>query len=374
METSEDSRLERALDLYKSGDYAGSEGLLQTLQKSPDLAYRALAALGMVRMAQGRPAEAELFFNASINHRPNADAMYGLGSLAEQAGDLSNAYALYQEALQNNPFHAAAKSRVIQLSELPAPRRYSPAPSQPATTFYPEANAHNPYVSQGGGAVWSNSRAGNPDQSRAAERSHADSSTSVFYSILLGDPTELSQQTLQLLDKLTIDSRRPRLSAYPSLVLLPIPVLLLFANFALEFYNLSTASEHGYRGKVNLTEPGIGLLITVPLLAFLLVKLINTLRTRYTIKGGWVRVSLGYGFIQSAEKPEEFAHLIDTTLMRSPWGLLTNNGLLILNFGTLGQMHLRGLAKFSELTEIRNDLINLSRMLRSNPVLKGLIA
>jgi tetratricopeptide (TPR) repeat protein len=360
MASEDEALLQQALSLYSSGQYADSEKAFQQLERSPGMAHRALAGVGMIRLAEGRLPEAGSFFQASLDRQANADAFYGLGYLAELDQNVPAAHSLYEKALQQNPAHADARARLQQLAPPMHAEQPTSPPPMPGTGLVDTIPPWNHT-----GEEWVGTPSNQPE---------SDPNAAVFYTILSGDPSDLSEHTLRLIGRLDIENRRPRISAYPQLVLLPLPMLLLFGFFLLQFYNLSTASQHGYRGSVNLTVPIVGLGFTGFVLAVLLVQWINVVRTRYFIRSGWVRVKLGHGFFETDDKPEELTHMIDTSLQRSPWGLITNNGVLVLNFGTLGKMHFHGLARYKELEQIRTDLNNLSRMLRSNPALKGLIA
>jgi len=78
--------------------------------------------------------------------------------------------------------------------------------------------------------------------------------------------------------------------------------------------------------------------------------------------------------LQKTDKTEEITHLLDSTLTQGFVETITNNAVLVLNFGQLGKMEFRGLARRGELKKIRQDLNNLARMLRSNPLFRGIIA
>jgi membrane protein YdbS with pleckstrin-like domain len=109
------------------------------------------------------------------------------------------------------------------------------------------------------------------------------------------------------------------------------------------------------------------------LLIFPIPALIRALTTCYDFRDGYLYATKG-GVLFRSEKSYELTHLLDTTIARGPLDFLTNNGSLHLHFEKHGTVVLRGLAPMSELKKIRDDLNNFSRLLRSHPVLKGLIA
>jgi Uncharacterized conserved protein len=113
------------------------------------------------------------------------------------------------------------------------------------------------------------------------------------------------------------------------------------------------------------------LLILLVCLVASLVTIIRVRRTRYIFNGGWLIIITGVIF--TSEKVYELTHLTDAEITRGPLDQLTNNAKLHLAFHNHGTIVLTGLAPFEELREIRTRLNNLSRMLRSNPLLKGIV-
>jgi len=107
-----DAILQQALRLYQEGSYQESDAAFERIRKSPEVGYRALAGLGMVRIAQDRTSEAAELFESSLNQRANADAFYGLGYLYEIAGYTARATSFCAKALQQNPKHSAACRRL----------------------------------------------------------------------------------------------------------------------------------------------------------------------------------------------------------------------------------------------------------------------
>jgi tetratricopeptide (TPR) repeat protein len=358
--------LQQALRLYQESRYQESEAAFEQIRTSPVVGYRALAGLGMIRIAQNRMRDAAALFESSLNQKFNADAFYGLGHISEVAGETARATSLYARALQQDPSHTAANRRLDAIAHQPK--------SVPVETFSPPQAAERPPQRDGSWRpqvtvpVAENRPpvADNPRQPDTVSYAYSGSGVPVFYTILAGDNSELSQRTLQLLSQLSIENRRPRYSAYPGRIL-AFPLLL---GIAFVYLYLMSRS-HGSIGPIALLFLGFILLC----LFIVFLKIVNMARTRYTIKDGWIRVELGHGFLQKTDETEEITHLIDTSLKQGLLETITNNAVLVLNFGPhIARMRLRGLAPRRELKKIREELNDLYRMLRSNPLLKGLVA
>ncbi len=341
--------LQQALRLYQERRYQESEAAFELVRSSP-LGYRALAGLGMIRIAQNRIPDAAVLFESSLNQKFNADAFYGLGHISEVAGETARATSLYARALQQDPSHSAATKRLDAIANQPKPIPFevfstpqaAQRPPQPAESWHQQATVpiaeHKPTIV-------------------SDLRQFDTGKMPVFYTILAGDDSELSQRTLQLLKELSIENRRPRFSAFPGLfIALPIPLVALFLCLFL-------------RGLGAMLAP---FFLIIFLIVF--IKIVNIKRSRYTIKDGWIKVEVGHGFLRKKDRVVEVTHLIETSLEQGLVETVTNNAVLVLNVGKdLPKMRLRGLAPRRELKKIREELNNLYRMLRSNPLLKGLV-
>jgi membrane protein YdbS with pleckstrin-like domain len=117
------------------------------------------------------------------------------------------------------------------------------------------------------------------------------------------------------------------------------------------------------------------LILFVPVLALTwltaLFRLLRARRTRYTFRGGWLIVRRGVFF--TSEKAYELTHLVDANLTQGPLDQLTGNGKLHLNFDKHGTPVLVGFLPVEDLRQLRMRLNDVSRLLRSNPLLKGLV-
>ena len=98
----------------RSGDYkAASESFRQVLQRDPSNAT-AMAALGSVMLSQAAERLAH-----DLDSHPTADGFTQLGTLWEQAGDISRAKQAYQSGLSLNAKLSSAQNRLERLSNQP---------------------------------------------------------------------------------------------------------------------------------------------------------------------------------------------------------------------------------------------------------------
>jgi membrane protein YdbS with pleckstrin-like domain len=108
------------------------------------------------------------------------------------------------------------------------------------------------------------------------------------------------------------------------------------------------------------------LLIMIPAVTYIRMR-----RTHYTFEDGWLIIASGILFVR--EKAYELTHLIDLEITRGPIDLVTGNCKLHLNFDKFGKVTLYGLGKIGIVKELRTSLMNLARLLRSHPLIKGII-
>ena len=112
--------------------------------------------------------------------------------------------------------------------------------------------------------------------------------------------------------------------------------------------------------------PGV-ILVLIPF-----VRYARARRTNYRFSGGWIIVRSGVLF--TTDQSYELTHIVSVEVTQNPIEQLTGNGKLRLDLGNHGKVALFGLASIHELRDIRDKLISVSRMLRSHPTMKGLVA
>ena len=115
----------------------------------------------------------------------------------------------------------------------------------------------------------------------------------------------------------------------------------------------------------------VALVLVACLLFVFLVRSLRLLRARYTFRGGWLYRRSGLLFVH--DESFELIHLVDAEVTRGPISQMTGYGTLILHFDKRGTVKIRGVAKINELYALRDDLMNGARILRSHPIVKGLI-
>src|SRR5215470_4735611 len=103
-----------------------------------------------------------------------------------------------------------------------------------------------------------------------------------------------------------------------------------------------------------------------------IIRILRMRRNRFLFRGGWLLVREGVIF--QTETPYELTHLIEVKLTRGPLDRLTGNGKLHLHFDKHLPVVLHGVAPIDTLRDVQSKLIQVSRLLRSNPALKGIVA
>jgi Tfp pilus assembly protein PilF len=201
----EQNRISRAKGLYREGKLQESEALFRTALASPMLKAEAITGIGMIRLQAGDVGEATRMFETALNYRPNADAHYGLGVIAERGQSVGKALAHFQKALALNAHHQGAFKRMKSLEERSTAARPIAGPPTQGVT---DAPATPVSVATAQPAVVS------PEDLRSDQ--------AAFYQILGADKSALSQQALKLIDSITAEGA-PRLSAYP----LSVAILVL---------------------------------------------------------------------------------------------------------------------------------------------------
>ena len=181
MASAEVDLLNRGVAALNNGDLLESEALFRRLLRSSTLGGQALAGIGMVRVRQGDRVAAKELFQSALERGPDADALYGLGVLAEGDGDNQQAFNYQLGAIQLNPGHTPAKVRLEALQRL-AFSTPPPTPSRQVFAAPPPTSA----VGSGVGA---------------------------YELILSGDAQRARDQAIAFLKRFHM-KRRPRFSAY----------------------------------------------------------------------------------------------------------------------------------------------------------------
>jgi tetratricopeptide (TPR) repeat protein len=114
---------DHALDLHRQGELAGADALYQAVPQSYPRYADALNLRGLLRLQQGRPADAVGFFTEALNAQPaNATLWSSLGLAQSGSGNCAAALASFDRALALKPDYAEAlNSRGNVLRELRRP-------------------------------------------------------------------------------------------------------------------------------------------------------------------------------------------------------------------------------------------------------------
>ncbi|WP_081074874.1 tetratricopeptide repeat protein [Burkholderia stagnalis] len=346
--TTEQAKLDQAIQLFQSGRLDESEVLFRQLANGSDVSGQALAGIGLIRIRKGDLDGAHTMFTNALRQGPSADAHYGLGVVAEQRGLKGDALLHYQEAVSLSS-HEGAKKRLSTLIENMNKERHrddnrettaSPPPQPPFPQPSSSSSPSFPVSGMPGG----------------------------LYGMLVADAASsspnagLSRDCTKFIDSLKME-RKVRRSAYPlaSTTVWIAPVVLVLGILA-------------FKG-----DPRTPLILALYFLIFVgsiwlaaIARYITFRRKRYTFREGWLISRTGVFFV--SEKTYEITHLVNAGVTRGPLDQITGNGRLTLAFEKHGELTLHGLAPIQELYEIRDKLNNLSRMLRSHPNVKGIIA
>ena len=319
--------LDRAKNLLEQGRFDDSIAIFAELARKGPLAPEALYGMAFAEFKKGDLDDASADFRRCLRVDPkNANATYYLGRIADAQGEFGVAKTYYQRAVSINPRHAGA------LKMLGVDAQH-PQHGQMAAHFFER------------------------------KETTADDSAS-FYSIIAGDNTPLSKQTIELIDAIALD-RRPRLLAFAGDFLFQALALLaiLFVILLISYHPMLAVFVLGA-------------------VAFTFLWMIVSAFTLASIKARRYRFDRGFlyikaGLLATNETQRELLHLTDIGLQQSVLDRLTRNGKLTLTFDRRGKpdvVIMRGLASIDELRVLRTRLLNLSRLLRGNPLVRGIIS
>jgi hypothetical protein len=312
----------------------------------PAAAAEAHYGLGVLAMAQDDKALAQGYFREAVRIDPrHANALFQLGYISEHNNASADAVDFYRRALSVNPAHAGAIARLRQLGGNAGPGAGPGIPAQPSPAQPSPAQA-SPGQSSPGGQI-------------AALPMQGGLGVSQFgvYEFLVQDGSALSKQAVALMDALQIEVR-PRFAAYVG---------------------------HSLRGFIRSI---FTVLFTI--LSIGLFPLIGYLRVRCTkIRVAQGRLQIEKGVFSKHLKNVDIWRVLNIELERTLVNRMTGDGTLVLilsplagadrrrrrkkHAGTEQFVDVIGLAHGSSLQDTYQQLLNLTFMLRGNPVVKGII-
>jgi membrane protein YdbS with pleckstrin-like domain len=288
----------------------------------------------VILLSRGDTAKAAASFQQSLQANPqHANALYQLGFITERRGLLNEAVGYYSRALAADPQHASAKTRIAALQR--SPEHAAPGGSVQRTA------TPSPPLSPSVGV---------PSQQYGV------------YEFLQQDATPISKQTIALMDALAIEVRPPLL-AYVGhflrgvlrstfIILLSIASLGIFPVLALIVGSIkvSTTRFRVARGRLQI-EKGVfsKRLTNVDLWRVRNIDLERTLLNRMTGDGTMVFLLTPEPTTEGRRHREKHPHMRDQIV------------------------EVTGLARGSRLEHTFQQLLNLTFLLRGNPVVKGII-
>jgi len=344
--------LEHAKALLAQGHTSESEDAFRQLCASPAHAAEGRYGIGMARLAAGDLEAAGPFFDQALKLDPaNANALYQLGVIAEKSGHSAAARSYYGRALAIVPGHAGARQRLRAISPEPVP---AAARSEPVPAAAPPSN-------------------GGP-------------SGSAIYDYLRQDPSPLSRQTLAAMDALEMKVH-PTFTAYAGRHFARFAILAGLALIAvIGLPVLVAALPQNVNLPVDLTSLAGALIIAVPAIAAAAAALgyVRVRSTCVTIHCG--RLQIRKGVLSRRLVNVDLWHVRGIELKRTFLNRLTGDGTLVLELVPQpalsrsrrtpagdGPVQLTGIVRGKRLEEVYQQLLNVAFLLRSNPIVKGII-
>jgi hypothetical protein len=303
--------VDEAKALLAQGRVQESEVLFRQVLTSPTHAAIGFYGIGLTRLVADDVQAAQSLFEQALTLDPaNANALYQLGAIAEREGSIDEARSSYERVLALVPGHVGAQERLRTIR--PQPAVSAPIPREnkfQSATPVPMARETH----QG----------------------------SAMYEFLRQDPSPLSRQTVAALDALEMKVH-PKSAAYVGRH--PIRLVLISA------LTLGLAAVVGYVRVRSITV---------------------------TIEQG--RLQISRGIFGRRLVNVDLWHVRGIQLERSFVNRLTGHGTLMLELaqqsGVNGNkpLELVGIARGQRLEDLYQQLLNAVFLLRSNPLVKGII-
>lgn len=333
--------LAEASKLYAQRRYEESAKLFAQLTTSRLFVDQGHYGLGIIALVQGDRAGAAAHFGNAVAANPAfANASFYLGEIAEQSGNSATALAHYRQALTGNRSHAGATRAVARLSG---------AAPQPPVAALPTMSVAAPTMSVPPPPV------GEPLQAfpDGADRLGV-------YEYLRSDTTLLSRQTVAGLEAIELRRRSSVMSWLGGFILRA--VLWFGLIVAVAIFRLST--------NVDVNEDVLWILAAAMLASYLL----RGATTEYRISGG--RLTITRGILWRRTRQVELWRVQDIERRQGLVDRLTGHGELKFRAVSVpgGMVTVRGLARGKRLRQLHQQLLDLVFLLRTNPVVKGIIS
>jgi tetratricopeptide (TPR) repeat protein len=321
--------LEEAKRLYGAGRLTESEEAFRGVLESPQHAAEGHYGLGLVRLGAGSLTEAEKEFLRSLALDPRyANSAFQLGVIAERRGSSDEAVARYHQVIEANPTHAGALKALERLGP--------PANTEPDLPSTPDE------ILEYG-----------------------------VYDFLKTDKSPLSRQALDVMDALN-RSGRPNLSAFLGSLLTKGLIFIAIATAVASLLRIETVPLPDDRTLVLDIPAWIPPVIVVAAIVPILYSVILVATMRIRINRG--RLQLEKGIFRRNLTNLELWRVKDIELKQGFWNRLTKDGTLIMTaYQETEPVEVTGIARGPELREIYQQILNLSFLLRSSPVVKGIV-
>ena len=339
--------------LYDQDRYEGARQAFLGAADFPGTRGEAQYGLAMTALSLGDPASAEHHLQETVSADPrHANALYQLGALKEQGNHIQDAQAYYRRAVGAYPAHASA---LAALSRLAGQVPVTASPPTPGT---------------------------------------ADGDLPSVYRFLLEDPTPISQQTVKLIHRVECEAR-PLYVAYIGRyigrtlrITVILAALLIAINIILSLLRGHFPSAVPASGAVSrLSAIAVVCIVLYPLCTAV-VGYISVNCTHIRIQKA--RLQIEKGIFRKHLNNIDFWRVHNIDLDRRLINRLTGDGTLVfsLTFDVLPENYQRhrkkrgrssevvevcGIAQDANLSELHQDLLNLTFLLRGNPIVKGII-
>ena len=332
--------LEYAKQLYSEEKTKESEIAFNQVIASGRYMAEAFYGLGLVCMSLGDLKGASSQFNYSLQHDPQyANALYQLGVIAEKERSWEEARSFYNRVLAIDSGHVSAKKRLEQIPMQPAPD-----------------------------ALNTNDNWAPPVTDAAPLQQYG------VYAFLLQDPSPLSKHSLEMIDK-TRMSVHPLATAFLGR-LLGISLVILLVGFGATI--IGSGSWAGILNEIatfplSHITPYAGIVAILMCLFVMIIGYVYILSMKITIDKG--RLQIAKGLLSRQVLNIELWRVENIELHRNFINRLTGDGTLMIQLvHQKKQIKLTGLARGPRLEDIRQQLLNLVWLLRSNAAVKGIIS
>lgn len=299
-------------------------------------------------LGEGKLADSLAAFQAAALEGAGAEAQYGVGFVRLKTGDVDAAASAFRACLRTDPGHANAAYQLGAIAE----RERQP---DIARAYYERALRSNPAHAAALRKLGARSA---PAQRPAASAPAA--GASAFFRLLLDDPSPLARQVVGQIRALDM-SVRPRLRAFLNRVLWLAVVPFVAGAVA----DIAYPPAHN----------GDPVFVTTAILMLLpLAWLVLSVKTR-TITFAEGRIVITSGVLLRDRESIELYRVADVRLRQSLVNRITGDGRLILEVEhggkPGGKIVLRGLATYSRLQTIADQLRSLVLLLRTGSWGKG---